>query len=77
MKPIPLLMEPTKEEKAKFISICNRGEFLVESKETKQQFALVVKEEFGPKIEISEKMKLIFEEFSRIVHHKLSDKLPP
>jgi len=34
MKPIPPVPKPTKEEKSKFISICNRGEFLVESKET-------------------------------------------
>ena len=35
MKPIPPVPKPTKEEKLKFISIYNRGEFLVESKETK------------------------------------------
>ena len=44
MKPIPPPPKPTKEKMSKFISICNRGEFLVKSKETKQQFALVVKE---------------------------------
>ena len=44
MKPIPPPLKPTKEKMSKFISICNRGEFLVKSKETKQQFALVVKE---------------------------------
>jgi len=43
MKPIPHVPKLAKEEKPKFISICNRGEFLVESKEAKQMFALVVK----------------------------------
>jgi len=42
MKPIPPV--PTlKEEKPTFIFTCGRGEFLVESKETKQRFALIVK----------------------------------
>jgi len=36
MRLIPLVPRPVQEEKPKFISICNRGEFLVESKETKQ-----------------------------------------
>jgi len=57
MKLIPPPLKPAKEEKSKLISICNRGECLVESKETKQQFALVVKEEVGPAIEDPEKMK--------------------
>ena len=35
----------TKEKEPKFISICNRGKLLVESKETKQIFALMVKKE--------------------------------
>jgi len=35
MRPIPHIPEATKEKEPKFISICNRGEFLVESKETK------------------------------------------
>jgi len=36
MKHIPLIPSP-KEEKSKFISICDRDEFLVESKETKKK----------------------------------------
>jgi len=62
MKPIPPVPRPAKEEKPKFITICNRGEFLVESKETKQIFALVVKEKVGPSIEVFEKMKLMLVE---------------
>ena len=63
MKPIPPPLKPTKEKKPKFISICNRGEILVEFKETKQRFAWVVKEEIGPAIEVPEKMKPMLEEF--------------
>jgi len=75
MKPIPLILKLTKEEKPKFISICNRGEFL-ESKETKQWSALVVKKEVSPTIEVLEKMKSMLEEFQRIVHDELPDELP-
>jgi len=46
----------------------------VESKETKQRFALVVKE-VGPTIEVSEKMKLMLKEFQRIVYDELPNKL--
>jgi len=77
MEPISPPLKPTKEEKPKFKLICNRGEFLVESKETKQQFALVVKEEVGLATEVPKKMKLILKEFQRIVHDELPDKLPP
>ena len=49
----------------------------MESKETKQQFALIVKEEIGPTIEVPEKMKHMLEEFQRIVHDELLDELPP
>ena len=77
MKPIPLPPKPIKEEKLKFISVCNHGEFQVESKETKKQFALVVKEEVGPAIEVPEKMKLMPEEFQRIVHEELRTNCRP
>jgi len=77
MMPIPLPPKPTKEGKPKFISIYNRGKFLVESKETKQQFSLVVKEKVGATIEVPEKMKPMLEEFQRIVHDEFSDELPP
>jgi len=49
---------------------------LVESKETKQQFAFIVKEEVGPTIKVPEKMKLMLEEFQRIVRDELPDELP-
>ena len=57
--------------------IYNRGEFSVESKETKQRFALVVEEEVTPPAEISEKMKLLLEEFKEVVHDELPKGLPP
>ena len=77
MKPIPPPPKLTKEEKSNFISICNRGEFLVESKETKQRFALGVKEEISPAIEVLKKMKSILEEFQRIVHDELPTNCRP
>jgi len=77
MKPVPPPPKSTKGRELKFISICNRGEFLVESKETKQRFVLVVKEEVIPIIEVPEKMKPMLKEFQRIVHDELSDKLSP
>ena len=77
MKPISPPPKPTKREEPKFIFVCNRGEFLVESKETKQRFALVVKEELGPAIKVPEKMKPMLEEFQRIAHDELPDELPP
>ena len=49
----------------------------MESKETKQQFALVLKEEVGPVIEIPEKIKPMLEEFQRTVHDELSNELSP
>ena len=76
MKPILPVPKPAK-EKAKFISICSRREFLVELKETKQSFALIVKEVVAPSIEVSEKIKLMLEEFKRIVHNELPEGLPP
>ena len=52
-------------EKSKFISICNRGEFLVESKET-VKICFGVKE-VTPYIEVPEKMKSMLENFKRVV----------
>jgi len=49
----------------------------VESKETKQQFSLVVKEKVIPAIDIPDKMKPMPEEFQRIVHDELPYELPP
>jgi len=49
----------------------------VESKEIKQSFALLVKEEIVPAIKVSEKMKPMLEEFQRIVHDEHPNELPP
>jgi len=76
MRPIQPAPKSTKEKKTKFISICNQGEFLVESKEIKQRFALIVKEVTQP-TEIPEKMKPLFEEFKRVLHDELPYRLPP
>ena len=77
MKQIPPPTKLVKGKVIKFISICNRGEFLMESKETKQQVALLVKEEVGPAIEVLDKMKPTLKEFQRIIHDKLRDELLP
>jgi len=58
MKSIPPTPKPTKEEAPKFITTCNQGEFFEESKETKESFALVVKEEVVSSTEIFEEIKL-------------------
>ena len=44
---------------------------------TKQRLALVIKEKVAPPIEVPEKMKLVLEEFKRVVHGELSEGLPP
>ena len=79
--PLPPLSKTTKadkeEESTKIFSLCKRGEFLFESKETRQQFALVVKEEVAPPIDIPEEMKPVLEEFKRILPPELPDGLPP
>jgi len=77
MKPIPRPSKLTKGEDSKFISTYNRGEFLVESKKTKQRFVLIVKEEVGPVIEVPEKMKPMLEELKRIVHDELRTNCHP
>ena len=50
---------------------------MAESKETKQIFALVTKEEVIPSIEDPEKLKPRLGEFKRIVHDEIPDELPP
>ena len=65
MKHIPLVPSP-KEKKLKFISTCDRDEFLVESKETKKRFSLMVKEEIVLSIEVPEKMKLVLESSKKL-----------
>ena len=74
MKHIP---KSTEEEKPKFIFICNRGEFLVESKEIKKKLALVVKEEVSLTAEILEKMEPSLEESKEVVHDKHAEGLSP
>ena len=56
---------------------CNQGEFLVESKETKQKFTLVVKEEVTTPAEILKKMRPLLEEFKGVVHDELPEGLQP
>ena len=48
----------------------------MESKETKQWFALVFKEEVSLVIDVAEKMKPMLKKFQRIVHDELLDELP-
>jgi len=67
MKPTPPIPS-TKEEKPKFISICNRGEFFVESKEIKLSLGL---EEISPTSKILDKIKPSLEEYNGVVHDKL------
>jgi len=57
--------------------MCNRGEFFVESKETKQGVALLVKEEVTRPTEVSERVKSLVEESKRVVHNELQEGLPP
>jgi len=50
---------------------------LVKSKETNKRFALVVKEEVAPSIEVPGKMNLMLEEFKRVIQDELPEGLPP
>jgi len=63
MKPIPPVPKLTKEKEPKFISICSRGKFLVGSKKTKQNIALVVKEKITLPTEIPEEMRPLLQRF--------------
>ena len=73
MRPIPPTSKSIKEKESKFIFICNRGEFLVKSKETKKRFSLVIKEEVTLPPEIPEKMRPLLEEFKGVVHDELPE----
>ena len=77
MRLIPYTPKFTKEKEPKFTSICKRGKFLLESEETKQIFALVVKKEVTPLAEIPEKMRPLLEEFKWVIHDELPKGLPP
>jgi len=76
MRSIQSAPKSTKEKGPNFISKFNRSEFLVESKETKQRFSLLIKEITQP-TKISEKRKPLLEEFKRVMHDELPDKLSP
>jgi len=72
MKPIPPVLNSEKRE-PKLIFIWNRGEFLVEPKETKQNFALFVKVRiFFPPTKIPEEKRLLMEKFKPPWHHSVS-----
>ena len=58
---------PSPKEKPKLMLVCNQGEIFVESKEIKQNFTLVVKEEVAPSIKVPKKMKVMLEEFERVI----------
>jgi hypothetical protein len=77
MKPTPPIPKPTKEEEPKFLSMCTHRVFLTESKETKEKFALVIKEEVMPPSDIPEEMTPLLEEFRKIMSDDLPDGLPP
>ena len=77
MRSIPFTPKFTKENKPKFIPICNRDEFLVGSKEINQRFALVIKKEVTLPIEMTKKMRSLLEEFKGVVHHELMEGLSP
>jgi len=57
--------------------MCNRGEFFVKSKETKQGVALLVKEKVTSYAKVLDKMELLLEESKGVVHDELPERLPP
>jgi len=73
VKPIWEQGEASKE----FLSVCNSGEFLIESKETKQRFAMVIKEEVTPSVDIPTKLQPLLEKCKEISVDKLRNGLPP
>jgi len=77
MQPISLIPKSIEEEKLKFISICNRCEFLMELKEIKKSLYLVVKEEVSLTAEILEKMEPSLEKSKGVVHDKHAEGLLP
>ena len=74
---LPAPKPAEEEEKPKFIFICNRGEFLVESKETKQWVYLLVKEEVTPPTKVLEKIKSLLEESKSVIHDEIPEGLLP
>jgi len=70
MKPTPPVPNLTTVNESKLISICNWGKFLMKSKEPKQNFALVVKEEITPFAEISKEITPLLEGFKPPWHQR-------
>ncbi|XP_020262594.1 uncharacterized protein LOC109838567 [Asparagus officinalis] len=77
LPPIPPSPKHPKDQKSKQISLYNKCEFLAESKELKQRFALVVKEEVKTLIEVPGKMKSLLKEFEVLIPEELPEGLPP
>ena len=57
--------------------MCNRGDFFVESKETKQGVALLVKEEVTLPAEVSQNVEPLLKESKGVVQDKLLEGLAP
>ncbi|XP_020258653.1 uncharacterized protein LOC109835064 [Asparagus officinalis] len=74
---IPPSPKSLKYQNSKHISLCNKGEFLAESKELKQRFVLVVKEELKTLMEVPDKMKLLLKEFEVLIPEELPEELHP
>ncbi|XP_020249363.1 uncharacterized protein LOC109826755 [Asparagus officinalis] len=77
LPPIQPSPKSLKDLKFKRISLCNKGEFLAESKKLKQRFALVVKEEVKTLTKVSWKMKSLLKEFEVLITEELPEGLPP
>ena len=77
MKPVPPTPKPTKEDKSSSYPYAIEANSLRNQKRQSKFFALVVKEEVVPSIEVPEKLKPMLGEFKRIVHDDLPDKLSP
>ena len=72
MKPTLPIPSP-KEEKLKFIFICNRGESFVELKEIKQNLAF---KEVSPTAEVLEKIEPLLKKYKGVVRDKFFKILP-
>ena len=66
MRQIPPTPKPAKQEEPKFIFIRNGGDSLVDSKDTKQGFILVVKEKVSTTIETFEKVDKSLNEYKEV-----------
>ncbi|XP_020262738.1 uncharacterized protein LOC109838727 [Asparagus officinalis] len=75
--PIPPSPKSPEDQNSKHISLYNKGKFIAESKELKQRFAFMVKEELKMPMEVPEKMKSLLKEFEVLIPEELSEGLPP